>query len=43
MQILETNHRDAILAVQFNWFGNKMATASIDQSVKIWAKDENDK
>lgn len=27
---LETNHKDAILEVAFNWLGNKMATCSTD-------------
>jgi len=30
INILETDHRDAILDVSFNWFGNKMATSSTD-------------
>jgi nucleoporin SEH1 len=38
----EQNHRDVVLAVDFNFYGNRMATASADHRVKVYdRKDDN--
>jgi nucleoporin SEH1 len=38
----EQNHRDVVLAVDFNFYGNRMATASADHRIKVYdRKDDN--
>ncbi len=38
---IKTNHRDLIQDIAFDFYGKRVATASLDQSVKIWSIDEN--
>ncbi|TRY73382.1 hypothetical protein TCAL_05544 [Tigriopus californicus] len=35
-ETLESHHKDLVHDVSFNWYGNRLATCSSDQSVKIW-------
>ena len=37
----EPNHLDVILAVDFNFYGNRMATASADHRVKVFDRRED--
>ncbi|KAL5259831.1 hypothetical protein ACHWQZ_G010068 [Mnemiopsis leidyi] len=36
------HHEDTIHDIQFNWYGDMMATCSSDHKVKIWEKQENE-
>ena len=38
---LEPNHLDVVLAVDFNFYGTRMATASADHRVKVWDRRED--
>ncbi|KAL1641314.1 hypothetical protein SLS58_006216 [Diplodia intermedia] len=41
-QTFDHGHQDLVLAVDFNFFGNRMVTASSDHRLKVWdRKDEN--
>lgn len=37
----EQNHRDVVLAVDFNFYGNRMATASADHRIKVYDRKED--
>eukprot|EP00095_Tigriopus_kingsejongensis_P012108 maker-scaffold97_size377342-snap-gene-0.14 protein:Tk12108 transcript:maker-scaffold97_size377342-snap-gene-0.14-mRNA-1 annotation:"hypothetical protein DAPPUDRAFT_301745" len=35
-QTLDSDHKDLVHDVSFNWYGTRLATCSSDQSLKIW-------
>ncbi|KAF6028054.1 SEH1L [Bugula neritina] len=37
-----TNHKDLIHDVSYNYYGDRLATCSSDQHVKVWEKDSNE-
>ncbi|XP_067929006.1 nucleoporin SEH1-like isoform X2 [Watersipora subatra] len=37
-----TDHKDLIHDVSYNFYGDRMATCSSDQHVKVWERDENE-
>lgn len=37
-QSLDHGHRDIVLAVCYNLYGNRLATASADHHVRVWDK-----
>ncbi len=37
---IETKHKDLIQDIAFDFYGKRVATASLDQTVKIWNIDE---
>ena len=37
----EPNHNDVVLAVDFNFYGTRMVTASADHRVKVWDRKED--
>lgn len=38
---IKTDHKDLIQDIAFDFYGKRAATASLDQTVKIWAIKEN--
>lgn len=41
-QTFAHGHQDLVLAVDFNFYGTRMVTASSDHKLKVWdRKDEN--
>lgn len=38
-KVVESEHKDLIHDVAFNWYGTHMATRSSDQTVKVWTQD----
>jgi WD40 repeat protein len=38
---IKTDHKDLIQDIAFDFYGKRVATASLDQSVKIWTVNEN--
>ena len=38
---IRTDHKDLIQDIAFDFYGKRVATASLDQSVKIWNINEN--
>ena len=38
---IKTDHKDLIQDIAFDFYGKRVATASLDQSVKIWNINEN--
>jgi WD40 repeat protein len=38
---ITTHHKDLIQDIAFDFYGKRVATASLDQSVKIWNIDKN--
>ncbi|KAF1834053.1 WD40 repeat-like protein [Decorospora gaudefroyi] len=41
MQTFPHGHEDVVLAVDFNYFGNRMVTASSDHRLKVWDKKDD--
>ena len=37
----EQNHRDVVLAVDFNFYGTRMVTASSDHRMKVYDRKED--
>ena len=37
---IQTEHKDLIQDIAFDFYGKRVATASLDQSVKIWNINE---
>lgn len=37
---IKTDHKDLIQDIAFDFYGKRVATASLDQSVKIWNINE---
>ena len=35
-EVLSSPHGDLIHDIQYNYYGNKLATCSSDQSIKVW-------
>jgi nucleoporin SEH1 len=40
-QTFNHGHQDLVLAVDFNYFGNRMVTASSDHRLKVWDKKDD--
>jgi nucleoporin SEH1 len=40
-QTFSHGHQDLVLAVDFNYFGTRMATASSDHRIKVWDKKDD--
>lgn len=38
---IRTDHKDLIQDIAFDFYGKRVATASLDQSVRIWNINEN--
>lgn len=38
---IKTDHKDLIQDIAFDFYGKRVATASLDQSVRIWNINEN--
>lgn len=38
---VRTEHKDLIQDIAFDFYGKRVATASLDQTVKIWNINEN--
>ena len=38
---IRTGHKDLIQDIAFDFYGKRVATASLDQTVKIWNIKEN--
>ena len=38
---IRTDHKDLIQDIAFDFYGKRVATASLDQTVKIWNINEN--
>lgn len=38
---IRTDHKDLIQDIAFDFYGKRVATASLDQSVKIWNINES--
>jgi nucleoporin SEH1 len=36
---LPTNHTDLVTDVAYDYYGERLATASADQKIKVWRKD----
>ena len=42
IQTFSHGHQDLVLAVDFNYFGTRMVTASSDHRLKVWDKKDNE-
>jgi nucleoporin SEH1 len=40
-QSFSHEHKDLVLAVDFNYFGTRMVTASSDHRLKVWDKKDD--
>lgn len=40
-QTFNHGHQDLVLAVDFNYFGTRMVTASSDHRLKVWDKKDD--
>jgi nucleoporin SEH1 len=40
-KLIITDHKDLIQDIAFDFYGKRVATASLDQSVKIWNINES--
>lgn len=40
LEKIQTDHKDLIQDIAFDFYGKRVATASLDQTVKIWNINE---